>query len=170
MKANTNNEEAVARPRPQGKETQHALGIAWKTTQNNISQWWIKLHIQRRVLSSNLEQNDSKVSNFSKSGWQLLNFLATLQQLLGVLSSNFCWIYQHNLFMPTNERHHPIKKIPELKQRSIFKAFWNWTWWHIFEVASKGLQGIQRPWEKQTNSGSESKSFPEIVDWKKHER
>ena len=27
-KANTNNEEAVARPRPQGKETQHALGIA----------------------------------------------------------------------------------------------------------------------------------------------
>ena len=26
-KANTNNEEAVARPRPQGKETQHALGV-----------------------------------------------------------------------------------------------------------------------------------------------
>ena len=31
---------------------------------------------------------------------RLLNFLATLEQLLGVLSSNFCWIYQHNLFIP----------------------------------------------------------------------
>ena len=27
-KANTNNEEAVTRPRPQGKEARHALGIA----------------------------------------------------------------------------------------------------------------------------------------------
>ena len=53
----------------------------------------VKLHIQSHVLSRNLEQNDSKVSNFSKFGWQFLNFLATLEQLLGVLSSNFCWIY-----------------------------------------------------------------------------
>ena len=36
----------------------------------------------------------------SKFGWQLLNFLATLEHLLGVLSSKFCLIYQHNLFMP----------------------------------------------------------------------
>ena len=50
-------------------------------------------------LETSLE-NDIKVSNFSKFGWQLLNFLATLEQLLGVLSSNFCWIYEHNLFMP----------------------------------------------------------------------
>ena len=49
--------------------------------------------MQRHVLSSNLEQNDSqKVSNFSKFEWQLLNFLATLEQLLGVLSSKFCWV------------------------------------------------------------------------------
>ena len=35
---------------------------------------------------------------------QLLNVLATLEQLFGVLSSNVCWIYLHNLFMPTRKR------------------------------------------------------------------
>ena len=53
----------------------------------------VKLHIQRHVLSSNLEQNDSKVSNFSKFGWQLLNFLATFgcivkQLLLDLLAQS----------------------------------------------------------------------------------
>ena len=40
---------------------------------------------------------------------QLLNFPATLEQLLGVLSSNFCWIYLHNLFIPRCARTPPPK-------------------------------------------------------------
>ena len=48
----------------------------------------VKLHIQRHVLSSNLEQNDSqkklKVSNFCKFGWQL-KFLSNFRATFGCI-------------------------------------------------------------------------------------
>ena len=47
---------------------------------------------------------------------QLLNFPATLEQLLGVLSSNFCWIYLHNLFIPRCAGTPP----PQRPKRSTF--------------------------------------------------
>ena len=49
-KANTNNEKAVPRPRPLGKETQHALGIASKAIQNNISQWLVAVCVAMLVV------------------------------------------------------------------------------------------------------------------------
>ena len=55
----------------------------------------------KHVLSIYLEQNDPwKQATFKNFGGNFLIFQQLLEQLLEVLTSNFSWIYQHNLFMP----------------------------------------------------------------------
>ena len=50
----------------------------------------VKLHIQSHVLSCNLKQNGSqKLATFLNLGGNFKIF----EQLLGLLSSTFCWIY-----------------------------------------------------------------------------
>ena len=47
----------------------------------------------KHVLSIYLKQNDSRASNFSKFWGQLFDIWATLEQLLGIMWSNFSRIY-----------------------------------------------------------------------------
>lgn len=49
--------ETVARPRPQGKETKQALGMAWKTIQNVIRKYFLLLVTLRSYRSQQMMLN-----------------------------------------------------------------------------------------------------------------